>query len=164
MSKLIQLANNRGVAIVDNADAPRVNAYLWSVFPNGNLEYARTGRASNLMLLHRFVLNLKRGDPGVDHINGNGLDCRKSNLRIAGQKLNQANIRKVKPHSSQYKGVFRRKSDGKWMVQICINYKSIHLGQFSDEAEAARCYDQAALAAWGDFANLNFPIKGASQP
>lgn len=85
----------------------------------------------------------------VDHENGNGLDCRRSNLRPGPSKLNHANQRKTTSKTtSPYKGVCWFALRNKWLATIRFDGRKQHLGLFTDEEQAARAYDAAALTAW----------------
>lgn len=155
------------VAIVDDDDYELVSRHKWHVHeqdrgpgrrPAG--PYARTGvyrpsdRRTVMILMHIMITGI---GTGLDHGNGNGLDNRRENLRPAGQRLNSANARAAAgPRSSRFKGV-RRHREGKWEARVRVNSRSVYLGLFVDEAQAARAYDAAALAAWGEFSCLNFP-------
>jgi hypothetical protein len=94
----------------------------------------------------------------VDHINHNGLDNRKANLRFATRAENNRNVRCLKKNkSSRYRGVYHDKKYKKWRAHISVNNKKRHLGYFKDEKEAARAYDNAARKYYKEFAILNFP-------
>jgi hypothetical protein len=96
----------------------------------------------------------------VDHINGNPLDNRRVNLRICTREQNNRNRG---PHKENlYKGVSKsRNTTSKiWKVQIKMDGKSVHLGYFEDQKEAAKVYDKAAKEYYGEFARLNFPDIG----
>jgi len=162
MSEQIFIKLTQGkVAIVDekNADLALLNWYC----ANG---YAvRRGDCDKLEWLHRVVFERELGRelrPGeeVDHIDGNTVDDRIENLRLATHAQNCANQGKPKgTYSSEYKGVHWNKQNKKWRAQIRVDWKLIHLGYFTDEMDAASAYDEAAMEYFGEFAKLNFPIE-----
>lgn len=92
----------------------------------------------------------------TDHINRNGLDNRKENLRLCTIKQNSYNAKLSKRNSSGYKGVSKT-WNGKWRARIRVNDIEKHLGVFFTSKEAAQVYDNAAQKYYGEFANLNFP-------
>jgi len=151
-------------AFIDVEDIEKVSSYRW--FPKrsaDSLFYAHfvMPRDSNGKQLHpsmhRIVMGLGPTDPDVDHIDGNGLNNQKSNLRPCTTSQNQANRYRKADSSSQFRGVTWSKAGMKWQAGIKVQGKSIHLGLFRDEFDAARAYDIAALEAFGEFASLNFP-------
>ena len=94
----------------------------------------------------------------VDHINHNGLDNRKANLRLATYAQNSYNRKQFrKRQTSKYTGVSWIKQIKKWRVIICYNGKKKFIGYFKDEKQAAKAYDKAAKKYHGEFASLNFP-------
>jgi hypothetical protein len=95
----------------------------------------------------------------VDHINHNGLDNRKANIRPATRAQNNFNklIVKRKDSSSKYKGVNWKKCKKKWQARIHVNGECKFIGYFKDEIQAAKAYDKAAKKYHGEFASLNFP-------
>ena len=96
----------------------------------------------------------------VDHINHNGLDNRKANLRIATRAQNSRYSKKTKnKFSSNYKGLYFHRLERRWRVRITENGRTRYVGQFKDEIEAAKAYDRAARKYHGEFASLNFPSK-----
>ncbi len=111
---------------------------------------------------HRFYLSKGRTASGlvVDHINHNGLDNRKENLRICTVAENCRNSRpsKRKNKLSKYKGVSFDKKRKVYRVLIWHNKKQYFLGTFKNETEAAKAYDRKARELFGEFAYLNFPI------
>ena len=105
--------------------------------------------------LHRFIL---MAPPGVlvDHANGDGLDCRRSNLRLATNSQNQQNrfIADIEK-TSRFKGVHWCDDSKRWVAQITLDGRSQEIGRFLDEIEAARAYDDAARRLFREFARTN---------
>lgn len=148
-------------ALVDNEDFDLVSKYKWYVFRSKNNIYVRVRINGKLILMHRLILGLEnKPEIAVDHINGNGADNRRRNLRIATNAQNSWNSRKYRtwrgrPPSSKYKGVRWHKGKGRWQAQAMLNYKHIYLGQFDDEVKAAKAYNEFAEEHYGEFARLN---------
>jgi hypothetical protein len=92
----------------------------------------------------------------VDHIDHDGLNDRRSNLRICTQRQNLYNSR-PKGRSSRFKGVCWDKARQRWVVYIRYGGRNRFIGQFADEIEAAKAYDRAAASLFGEYAYLNFP-------
>jgi len=92
----------------------------------------------------------------VDHINHDTLDNRRENLRLCDNRQNQGNRNKSsRPASSKYKGVCWYKRDSLWIATMKQNRKTVNLGRFGTEEEAAIAYNKAALDFFGEFAKLN---------
>jgi hypothetical protein len=104
--------------------------------------------------MHRLIMNPPEG-VFVDHINGDGLDNRRENLRLVTRQQNMANSRKRHVGQSKYKGVSRARNSPKWRACIVVNKKQIHLGTFDDELDAARAYDLKAVELYGEHAFTN---------
>lgn len=112
--------------------------------------------------LHRVTLSRVLGREltpreRVDHINGDTLDNRRSNLRLASHAENQRNRGKCADNSSGYKGVSWQEHAQRWKAKITVDGKQRHLGYFDSAEDAARAYDRAARELHGEFARLNFP-------
>lgn len=121
---------NGGFAMVDECDASRVLARNWYSIKSRGTQYARTGKNEGM---HRLILGVSDGSKVVDHINGNGLDNRRANLRIVDVPSNVANRQKSRA-GNKCPGVYRR--DGKWFARVTVNYKQHRLGFFPSETEA----------------------------
>ena len=159
---IIRLANTDRVTLVDDDMYEKLNKYSWNIRIKKGRNIAYVSRPFYLdkkqtsIAIHRFILDLKTGDKRqVDHINGNGLDNRLINLRICNNQQNSFNTGIRKNNTSGFKGVYLKKSTGKWVTQLMKNGKSIHLGYHHDKIEAAKAYNKAAIKYHGEFARLN---------
>lgn len=108
--------------------------------------------------MHHEILAVADGLE-VDHIDGDGLNNRRSNLREADDVQQGANKRNRK-HSSRFKGVSWDQRKKRWRASIRVAYKLKNLGRFAREEDAARAYDEAAITAFGRFARLNLSAGG----
>lgn len=138
-------------AIIDEEDFEKVNQYKWHTVIH---DYAARKENKKSILMHRFILNVPINKE-IDHINRNGLDNRKVNLRICSHIENSWNTDKKKNNKSGYKGVFFIKRLNLWIARISINQKSITLGYFKTKDEAAKMYNNYAKKYFGEFAYLN---------
>lgn len=135
--------------------------HKWFAVEHHGTVYAKTnipaqkGKRTTIKM-HRVVMNAQPGDI-VDHINGNGLDNRKENLRIVSNKLNARNRKAHAGSSSIYKGVSYLARLGKWQVNICEDGINHYVGVYESEEQAARAYDRHAISRFGQYARLNFP-------
>jgi hypothetical protein len=156
--KTVMLTRDR-VALVDDDDYERVSRHRWCAHHYGNTWYASSWigphKTRKRVPLHRFIVGDATGHE-VDHVNGDGLDCRRSNLRLCTKAENQRNRRPNRNSTSKYKGVGWYGQYGCWRARIQVDGKKRHLGYFDNEIEAARVYDEAAIGLHGEFARLNF--------
>lgn len=151
-------------ALIDKEDFQRVSQHLWQIFKSDHTNYARStmiiyGKTRKTISLHRFILNAKKGKE-INHINKNGLDNRRCNLRICTRTENCWNSHKIysrrrNPPTSRYKGVSFDKENNKYRVRIKLNGKNIYLGRFRNEKAAALVYNEKAIKLFGEFARLN---------
>ena len=175
--RYIELTQDK-VAIIDDEDFDLISKRRWvSLNSKSNKHnwYARAvgkskrvnGRIVTVKsgeLMHRLILGITDPAVHVDHINGDGLDNRKQNLRIATRSQNSKNKRAW--GRSKYLGVHFDDSRGKknWRIEICIKKANKATGQkrerisrrFLTEIDAAKGYDELAKVYHGEFANLNF--------
>jgi hypothetical protein len=159
--RLIHIENLK-FAAVDPADYDQIAKFHWRLCRSTRTCYAfRTvprgkNQTQNVFWMHRQIAN----PPDwllVDHDNHNGLDNRRSNLRLVTHAENQQNCRKtISKTTSRYKGVDFVKATGLWRARIVVNGKRLFLGSFTDEIDAARAYDAAARKYFGEYACLNF--------
>jgi len=150
-------------AIVDPDDYPWLRSYKWFAQRHSNTFYARRNTyvrekaRTGSIAMHRAVKNAP-DNLMIDHINYNGLDNRKANLRLATRTQNNRHkIRTRNPGTSKYKGVSWNTQRKRWVVKIMADRKAISIGYFKNEIKAAKAYDKAAKIYHGDFAGLNFP-------
>ena len=159
MTKLVYLAGGFA-AIVDDADYDSVSRFSWSLLtPRTHGKYyrcyaqSRTRRSDGshtLQTMHRLIMNAPAGTD-VDHINGDGLDNRRANLRLATRSQNMCNRGPNANNKSGYKGVSWMPKLGKWRATIVVNGKQTHLGLFSTPEDAHATYCDAAKRLHGSF-------------
>lgn len=153
------------VALVDDEDHETLSKYDWFVQKGRCTQYAARKMTLSYnkyctVYMHRLILGLPIGDKRqVDHINHNGLDNRRQNIRIATSQENHFNRRTLAISTSQYKGVSWNRNLKKWKSRITINGKETHIGYFDKEIDAAIAYDKVALNEFKEFALTNFPVK-----
>lgn len=160
--KKIKLNGKHGhgkFALIDDEHFEYINQFNWYVMKTENTFYVKrcVTRTKN-MYLHREIMGCKTGDKKIiDHIDGNGLNCQKDNMRFSTTQQNTSN---KKSNKVGFKGVYKSKNKlNPFSAKIMWNYKSKHLGYFINEIEAAKAYDKAATKYFGEFARLNFPLK-----
>ena len=121
---------NGGFAVIDECDAGLVLACSWYSIKSRGAKYAKTGKNE---AMHRLILGVSDSSKIVDHINGNGLDNRRCNLRIVDVPSNVANRQRSRA-GNKCPGVYLR--DGKWFARVTVNYKQHRLGFFPSEEAA----------------------------
>jgi hypothetical protein len=139
--------------LYDAQDGELINLYKWHLWQRKGSSSPMYAITKNNLSMHRLIIQAPRGVQ-IDHINGDGLDNRRANLRLASSAENGRNRRKTRG-SSQYKGVCWHKIRNCWVAYICIDGTHTHLGVFQNETEAAKKYNEVALKIYGVFAKLN---------
>ena len=149
--------NHGKTAIVDNDTYEQLCKFKWFALkkPSTGKWYAVRSENGRRVFMHRQLLNAPPGMQ-VDHANGDGLDNRKSNLRLATSAQNNRNRDKTKRNSTGYKGVSRQKGRRKFRAQIQVNGKAIYLGWYDSPRDAALAYDRAVRKYHGEFGCTNF--------
>lgn len=159
------------VALVDDEDYEEVSKFKWHA--NGCNARTKTfyayrsicvnGKRTTIKM-HRQILKLPSGAvPQVDHIDGNGLNNQRNNLRTCTETQNRGNVRLTIANTSGFKGVRWFKPSKKWVSRIIVNKKYTHLGYFNHAIDAALAYDDAASKHFGEFALLNIEIMNEEQ-
>lgn len=159
--KIITLSNNKGEVLVDDEDFEWLDKYDWYLMRGKKVNYAyaygKNIKGSPKFLIHRLILNAPKGID-VDHINGDGLNNQKCNLRLATRSQNLINRNKQSNNTSGIKGVSycnEKKRKKKWKSSINHNSKPITIGRFLTKEEAGRAYDKKAKELYGEFAYIN---------
>lgn len=141
-------------ALVDDKDFPALSLMSWHHSRHKTSDYAKAWDGSRLVYMHHEVIGKPKKGFVVDHINGNGLDNRRRNLRIVTQGQNIQGARGHTDGSSGIKGVSWDKPRKKWVAQIHVKGKHVYLGRFQDKVNAERAYKMAAKKYFGVHAKL----------
>ena len=158
--KEIKLTKGK-TAIVDDEDYEYLNSFNWQANKYCHSDKYRAMRKTTVggkkvyLLMHRVILCAKSGQK-VDHKDGDGLNNRRSNIRIATTRQNTAN--RITRNKLGYKGVIKG-NNGRYRASIRDHRQKNmkYLGTFDDIEDAARAYDNTAIEIFGEFAYLNFP-------
>lgn len=149
----IKLKDGR-YALVDNEDYELVSKYRWyATVKERQTNYLSSNINGTTIMMHRLIMGARKGQT-LDHINHNGFDNRKENLRFCTQKQNCMNKSQARKNNGiKYKGVYH--ANGKFRVCIRSDGRTIHLGTYECQRDAAIIYNGAAMALFGEYANLN---------
>lgn len=153
--KTIPLTKGKS-AIIDDEDYHWICKQKWYEQKVPKTSYARCDK----IYMHRAILykhQMLTVSQFVDHVNKNGLDNRKINLRACSCGENIRNSAKQANTTSRYKGVHCNGRSGKWNVNITVDGNTFFKGSYDDEVYAARVYDYFARIHYKEFAALNFP-------
>ena len=155
-----------GYALVDLVDHIALSRFQWRLLPGKTSAYAarytREGGKFRAILMHREILGEIAPKMVADHINSDGLDNRRVNLRVASRSQNVSNRKIGKKSTGYMKGVtfFPLNPFRPWSAQIGHNHKNHNLGYFATEKEAHAAYCAAAVSIFGAFANNGYgPIQ-----
>jgi hypothetical protein len=157
-----EISLTRGyVALVDDEDYERVSQYRWHARVQDHTVYAATYARSDcrrVVYLHRLILNAAKGTR-VDHRSGDGLDCRRENLRFASTAQNSINA-KSRHNKYGYRGVSLVTHRGKYRAIVRTSAGRVFGTYRATPIEAAHDYDHLARLHHGEFAVTNFPLEG----
>ncbi len=154
------------VAVIDDQDAELVAGFKWYPMKTVDRKVYAAGWKNQppgrfFVHLHRLIANAQPGEV-IDHIDRDRLNCRRSNLRRVTAQQNSWNSGPSRrARASKYKGVFLCRKTGRFRARIVTKGKSIYLGYFASEEEAARAYNRKAAELFGEFAYLN-PLPQAT--
>lgn len=161
MSQKIPLRGKQGqgkFAIIDNADFGIVSPHTWRGVLSGNTLYAVstifTDGKWRTVRMHRLILGPAPSQL-VDHKNGNGIDNRRKNMRLATRTQNRRNSLQKSDSTTKYKGVRKSASGYQWQASITVDGKRIALGGYRTQWDAAQAYNAAALKYFKEFSRLN---------
>jgi hypothetical protein len=137
------------IAFIDPENYAELSQYRWSYL---NLGYATRTKNGKKIYMHRQIMNLKDNGKIVDHINGNGLDNRKCNLRICSKGENgRHRIKLPLNNKSGHIGVYFFKLENKWKSAIIVNGQTIYLGRYDNLEDAIRVRKEAEIKYHGEF-------------
>lgn len=159
----IRLEKDKGTVLVDDCDQD-LGGVKW--YANGEgyaVRMAGKGTGRTTERLHVVVARRKYGaipqGMQVDHKDGNRLDCRRDELRLAtpAQQMQNRRRRSLGGVETPYKGIHFHKKSGFWQAEMRVKGKYTYIGIFKDELDAARAYDAKARELYGEYARCNFP-------
>lgn len=134
----------RGNILIDEESIPLLKPYFWNLHFDTNNGYGRAYHSKDIngkkkfIFIHNLIVGNMNKDLVVDHIDGNTLNNKKTNLRICRQRENMKNLKLYSNNKSGYKGVCYSKIENKWKAYITVNKKKIHLGTFLDKELAIK--------------------------
>ena len=142
-----------GKCLIDVEDIDLVKNIKWHRTNLQRSTYYCHSNDKNWKCIHRLIMNVTDPDVIIDHINHDGLDNRKCNLRICTNQQNICNCKIPKNNKSGVKGVYWSKDKNKWTVQVTINNKTKYIGRYDDFDEAVKARLEAEKKYYGEFAN-----------
>lgn len=139
-------------ALVDDKDYLGLSKFKWCANKDKNTFYVRRKKEGRVIRMHREILSAPPS-MHVDHIDGNGLNNQRNNIRLCTSQENARNRRVGHKSISEYKGVAWSHASRKWAAHIKVHGKQVHLGYFFCLMKAVKAYSVAAKKYYGEFAN-----------
>lgn len=157
MKKILARSKKYGnhYVIIDESDYDHLKTFSWTVYKDGKRLYVCTKMNGKKVKMHRYLLGLTDPNISADHINRNGMDNRRANLRPATKSQNGMNRERQLKKKYKYKGVYWHKNRNKYMASIIFEGKCYYLGYFKKAKDAAKAYNDAAQKYYKEFAVLN---------
>lgn len=155
-----KIALTRGqFALVDDTDFEWLNQWKWYYQPHRQTGYAKRTQRIDGKKTHISMHHLVIGKPPIglvtDHMDCNGLNNQRHNLRFCTDAENKRNRDKTKQNSSGIKGAYWQKQINRWYSRIQVNGKSIYLGTFDTAQLAGEAYNRAAIIHHGEFSRFS---------
>ena len=149
MSKEIELSQGK-VALVDDKDYGKLNKHKWCAHKDGGTFYAVGGTPQ--VKMHRVILRLQSDTGGeiTDHINRNGLDNRRANLRVVNHTINGRNRKTSRNNKSGHNGVSWDSVNYKWKACISVNNKTVTVGRYNNINDAVQARKDAEVLYWDE--------------
>ncbi len=158
MGPILVVSVSGKTAVIDAEDWPLIKQYKWYALCTGRHRkiwyFSTNSTEGRTIYLHRLIMNAAPGEE-VDHIDGNGLNNQRSNLRKCSHAQNLRKAHVSRPAASGYRGVYLHGPS--WRVRVNIGGKQRSFGIFKSKEDAARVYDNEMRKLFGEFAVLNFP-------
>lgn len=159
--KIIELTQDK-VALVDDEDYDVLMEHKWCAHWNYTKWYAVSRINAKVTKMHKFLLHSeaayihgKYALLEIDHVDGDGLNNQRNNLRWVSRTENLRNRVANKSSSSQYVGVYFEQYTQRWCAAIKVDGKTFKIGRFDNEYDAALARDKVALDMWGNIAKMN---------
>ena len=155
--KKIKLTQGK-FALIDDRDFEELNKFKWYAKRIGYIFYAfrnseKINGKKKTIAMHAVLAGTSKGNV-TDHIDGNGLNNQRDNLRVCSQSQNRMNVNKTKSNNSGYKGVSWHETRKKWRAFIYYGGIQIYLGSFKTKIEAFKIYCVASKKYHKEFSNL----------
>lgn len=162
----LKITNRQGETFIvyyDIQDHQKVIERSWYIKKQRKNRYVASTNGKETIRMHRHFLGITDNETVVTHKDGNGLNNYRGNIEVCSLSLSRKRKKVLEGSSSKYLGVSYSKSRKKFISQIKVEGKSIYLGDYINEIDAAKAYDKAAIKYFGNLANPNFKSPSLSK-